>query len=486
MNREALSLLRGIWKRCSDLLEQAGPLAETELKVLEGEVLTYLGEEENLERAGELLEKSIEEASDLHPEDEFERWRRQVLLAEVYNVLGYYYRNLGQFRKAVEAYRRAVAQWRLLEEGEKDRLRRMALRAQHANTLNNLSWALAEQGHLAEAAHFCEDALEMRVALGPAAPVALSLNTYGLILVRDDKPHRAQVLTGRALGIFRGLDYPRGIGLSSIALAEALRRMSAVEYLYAPEEKADLLRRAEQHASDAVEIFSGPQMRERSRLVEALIERGCVYRQWAWLWPQYESSEDPDQDELARRAEADLKRAMEEAGEGMAYRRLDAHVDLAWLYYYMRQYKQAEKEARAAIASVPEEYRFGKGRSDAQQLPHSFYWLLLGKTYLLLGETAMRQFEYEGRKEEKYLRRGGLYYTLGLAYDEFYAPDFRDLRRAIYRIYIRIRRLNEGEFASLHKGIREAVEVCGKSPTRMDRLLAERNLPVRAEVEWML
>jgi len=482
-NREALSLLRKIWQKCSDLLEQAGLLAETELQVLEGEILTYLGEEEELSRAGALLESGLAGLETFRPKDEFEEWRCQVLLAEAHNTLGYYYRNLGRFRKAVEVYRRAVAQWRLLEQGERDRLRRMALRAQHANTLNNLSWAVAEQGRLAEAAHFCEDALEMRVVLGPAAPVALSLNTYGLILVRDDKPHRARVMTSRALGIFRDLNYPRGVGLSSIALAEALRRMSAVEYLYAPEEQADLLRQAAQHAAEAVEIFSSPQMRERSRLVEALIERGCVYRQWAWLRPQYEAEEDPTREELARRSEEDLRRAMEEAGEAMAYRRLDAHVDLAWLYYYMREYRRAEEEAQAAIASVPEEYRFEKGWPDKERLPYSFYWSLLGKAYLLLGEIAMRQFEYGECKEEEYLRKGGFHYTLGLAYDELYAEDFRDLRRAIYRIYIRIRRLNEEEFASLHEGIREAVKVCGEGLTRMDRLLAERNLPVRPEVE---
>ena len=483
-NNEAISLVDEMREKCSDLIKQAGPLTDMELQVQEGEILTYLGGEEELDRARRLLESGRKGLGSFRPKDEFEEWRHQVLLAETYNVLGYYYRNVGWFRRAVASYRWAVTQWRQLEQRERDPLRRKALRAQHANTLNNLSWALAEHGSLAEASHSCEDALEMRWKLGPAGPVAFSLNTYGLILVRDDKPHRARVMTSRAMSIFRDLDYPRGVGLSGIALAEALRRMSAVEYLYAPEEKADLLRQAERHVTEAVEIFGGSRIRERSRLVEALIERGCVYRQWAWLRPQYKAEKDPERDELAALSEKDLKRAMKEAEEGMAYRRLDAHIDLAWLYYYVRDYARAEQEAGAAIASVPEEYRFEGGWPNREQLPHSFYWFLLGKAYLLRGEVAMRQFVY-GERQEGYLEKGGLYYTLSLAYDELYASDFRDLRRAVYRIYIRIRQLNDEEFGLLHEGIREAVKVYGRSPTRMDRLLAERNLPVRPEARWV-
>ncbi len=472
---DAVCLSKRIREECLDLLRQSGPLSRIQLQVLEAESLTYLGR--NLEEAERLLRDTLWELEEFRPGDSFEEWQKRVLFAETYNVLGYCYRNMGWFRRAAEAYGRAVRQWRSLEQEEEDELRRFALRAQHANTLNNLSWALAELGRFAQATQVCEDALEMRVELGPAAPVAFTLNTYGMILVRDDKPHRARVLGSRALAIFRDLEYPRGVGLCDITLAESLRRMVAIPFVYTPEDGAELLRQAVHHANDAVDIFTN-QVPERSRLVEALIERGCVYRQWAWLRPLYESADDPDQNELARRSEADLRRAMEEAGETFVFRRLDAHVNLAWLYYYMRRHEEAEQEARKALKTVPEDYRLEKGTPDVERLPHTFYWFLQGKTYLLLSELMMRRFS--AGEGQEYLEKYGLYSTLALAYDEIYAPDFRDLRRALYRIYVRVRKLNDEEFKVLHQGIRQAVEEHHlKEPTRLDQALAEWGFPAR-------
>lgn len=469
--REAVALAGRIRKECAGLIAQSGPLARIQLQVLEAESLTYLGE--NLSDAERLLRDSLWDLEEFSrgSRSPFERWQAKTLEAETYNVLGYCYRNMGWFRRAAEAYGRAVRQWRMLEDEEEDDLRRMALRAQHANTLNNLSWVLAELGRFAQAAQVCEDALEMRLDLGPAAPAAFSLNTYGMILVRDDKPHRARVLSSRALGIFRDLEYPRGVGLCDIALAESLRRMVAIPLLYTPEDGVGLLRQAEAYANDAVDIFRS-QVQERSRLVEALIERGCVYRQWAWLRPLYESDEDPNQEELTRRSEEDLRRAMEEAGEALPYRRLDAHVNLAWLHYYIRDHKKAEQEARAALDSVPEDYRLGGVWPDVERLPYTFYWFLQGKAYLLLGELMWRRFAAgEGRE---FLEKAGLYYTLALAYDELYAPDFRDLRRALYRIYQRVRKLNRQEFEGLMRGIAEAAKQYRlPTPTRMERALEE-------------
>ncbi len=466
---EAVQLARRIRRACPDLLRGAG-LLRFQLEILEAENLTYLGR--NLEEAERALRDALWGIEEVHPASEFERWHREVLLAETYNVLGYVYRNMGLFRRAAEAYGRATRRWRALEDEEEDDLRRQALRAQHANTLNNLGWALGELGHFAQAAQVCEDALEMRVDLGPAAPVAFTLNTYGMVLTRDDKPHRARVLCGRALAVFRDLGYPRGVGLASIALAEALRRMSAIPYLYTPDDTAELLRQATRHATEAVEIFGSPEVAERSRLVEALIERGCVYRQWAWLRPLYNSVEDPDPKELARRSEEDLRRAMEEAGETFPYRRLDAHVNLAWLYYYIRDHEKAEKEAHAALDSVPADYRLDSGPPDVERLAHTFYWFLQGKTYLLLGELMWRAFD--ARREMELLRKCGLYYTLALACDELYAPDFRDLRRALYRIYQRVRKLNRQEFEQLMQGVAEAAKQYRlPTPTRMERALEE-------------
>lgn len=471
---EAVALAQQIRRECADLMAQGGPLARIQLQVLEAESLTYLGED--LGTAERLLSDSLRDLKKFSrgSRSPFERWQAQTLEAETHNVLGYCHRNMGRFRQAAKDYGQAVRRWRTLEDEEEDDLRRMALRAQHANTLNNLSWVLAELGRFAQAVQVCEDALEMRLDLGPTAPAAFSLNTYGMILVRDGKPHRARVLSSRALGIFRDLEYPRGVGLCEIALAESLRRMVALPLLYPPEDGAGLLRQAEAYAKEAVDIFSS-QVPERSRLVEALIERGCVYRQWAWMRPLYHSDEDPSQEELARRSEEDLRRAMEEAGEALPYRRLDAHVNLAWLYYYIREHEKAEQEARAALDSVPENYRLGGVGPDAERRHYPFYWFLQGKAYLLLGELMWRRFAASEGSES--LEKAGMYYALALAYDERYARDFRDLRRALDRIYQRVRKLNRQELEGLMRGIAEAAKQYRlPTPTRMERALEEWGL----------
>lgn len=482
-DRRAVELPQRLRRECAELLDQAGPLDRIRLDVLEGEALLYVGRD--LLRAEELPEGAVAALEGVPATSAAEAWKRSIRLAEAHNNLGYLYRIRGWFRKAVDAYGRAVEQWCVLEEQEKDESRRRSLRAQHANTLNNLAWPLAELGRFETALHTCQDALEMRERLGPGAPVALSLNTLGLILTRDDKPHRARVHCERALSLFLHLDHERGVGLASIALAESLRRMSAVDGLYAWEEAAALLRRAAKYASEAVGIFERRADPERPRLIEALIERGCVRRQWAWLALQAESvgdlgqEGDPDWLELTARSREDLQRAMELAGQDFPFRYLDACVNLAWLYYYVRENERAEEEARNAIASVDPDYLMGADQGPAaRDLSHTFYWLLLGKVHLLLGHLAFRRFEETG--DSQGLIKAGESYTLSLAYDGLYAEDFRDVRRAVAVIYKRLRGLNRDELGRLYEGIAHAVQEYGlPEPTRMDAVLRDHQLPPR-------
>jgi tetratricopeptide (TPR) repeat protein len=480
---------RRMREQCADIIWDAGPLASIWLNALEGETLLYLGEE--LLRAEGLLLGAVQALEAFTPASPFENWRRLTLLAEVYNNLGYLYHTLGWFQKATEWYGRAITIWRQLEDEEEDALRRMALRAQHANVLNNQAWALAELGYFDRAARMAEDALDLRQRLGSAAPVAFSLNTQGMIETRADQPYRARVYCSRALSIFRSLQQPRGVGLAEIALAEALRRLAAIPNLYAPEEGADLVREAKGYLDDAVAIFSpdGP-VPERPRLVEALIERGCLYRFWAWLRrnSEYEAKDDPGLEELIRRSEEDLRRAMVEAGSMLPFRRLDARVNLAWLYYYIHKEDQAEVEAREALDEIPEEYRLPL-KVAREQLAHTFYWFLSGKTYLLLGQVAMRRFaraKNENRKQEElenYLRQIGEHFTAALAYDELFSYEFREIRRATRSIYEQLRGLDQQGMGAVHQGIAAAVQKYGlREPTRMDRVLFNHNLLTRPGV----
>jgi tetratricopeptide (TPR) repeat protein len=213
---------------------------------------------------------------------------------------------------------------------------RGAVEAQYTNTLNNLSWTLAEKGSFQIALHTCRHALGLRRRLGSRAPVALSLNTMGLIQIQCDQPHEAIENCERALRIFRELSLPRGVGLVCIALSEALRRKGwALGELVSPDEHSDLLRQARDRCLEAVDIFSR-WVAERPRLIEALIEIGCTYRDWAAIRTEYGGT-DLDREALAQKATDYLRRAIRE-GEGEAellHQVLRAQVDLTWLYYYM-------------------------------------------------------------------------------------------------------------------------------------------------------
>jgi tetratricopeptide (TPR) repeat protein len=472
--QEAIDFATKMQAVCSDLIQQAGPLARLRLEVLCAEAMIYLGE--NFEEAGQALESALIELRALPQDDLSYQWQQHTTLAEAYNTLGYYFRTLGLFQRAIAAYDEAVILWRQLEDREMDDLRRLAMRAQHANTLNNLAWACAEYGQFGRATRYAKDALDMRKDLGLPLPVAFSENTLGLILTRYGRPLEARVHCQRALETFKINQNARGIGLASTALAEALRRASDQEDLFAPEEKADLLREARDCAAEAVGIFTQT-IPERSRRVEAYLELGCVYRQWAWLRPKYESADDPDQATLAAESAQAFTRTIDEAGEGqLFFKAVDAHVNLAWLHYYMRANDLAEQAALAAIATVPAEYHIDieRGLPD-KTLPHAFYWVQLGKASSLLGQVAMRRFQ-EGNLES--LAQAGLHFTLSLAYDQLFAPDFRDMRRVMDRLYDRLVKLNQEEFKQFHRGIaRAAREYHLTSPLRINQFLSDYGLP---------
>jgi len=465
---QALQVTDRLRQRYAELLAEEGPLTNAQLNWLEGEGLTRLSAE--LARAESLLSSAIGTLQTLQPEDDFQDWRRDVSVARSLNTLGYLYRVLGRFREAIEAYKNALPIWR-----------RHGLEAEHANTLNNLSWACAEVGDFQAAFRYCRDGLDLRQDLGPRAPVAFSLNTWGKILTRADDPHRARVSCERALALFRDLEQPRGVGLACTALTEALRRMStSTPELYTPEQSADLLHQAEEYGKEAVEIFTDA-VRERAQLVDALIELGCVYREWARIRRQYEAPDHHDQRALERLGDEALSRAIRE-GEtepGLLHRVVDAQVNLAWLYYYRDNDARARKELGEVFRRVPGQYLITPAQGlPPRDLPLTFYWVQLGKAYLLYGQMAMREFREDKALER--LQEAARNYTLSLAYDELYAADFRDLRRGMERIYDGLKDLNvKEEFPAVYRAVDEtAREYRLPTPTRMHKFLQESFGPI--------
>jgi tetratricopeptide (TPR) repeat protein len=451
---------------CSDLLIQGGDIGQARLDAWEGMSCAYMGD---LEQAERLLRRAVEMFRGAQPEGEFGRWQKTLELSNAYNSLGYLLVRRGHHRDAVDVYKRALPLWRKLGKG---------FEAEHANTLNNLSWALTELGEFDDAMRYCRDGLNLRRDLGARYAMALSYNTLGQIETRNDQPHRARANCERALSIFRELEMPRGIGMASIALAEAYRRMGTVETVYFPKEQIEKIREAAKQALLAVSIFGPyetwpdktrekPQVAEPARLVDALIELGCAYRDWAQLWNAYTpASDDLDLETLAHRGEKALREAAQVAELRQPHRAVDALVNLAWLHYYVGNPVQI----KAVLQEVQTIVKEGSLISEQTGLPVSepeqpWQWVQLGKMHVLLGSVAFDRYtstyekyrealrrneiEAEALLEEahKALRESSREYTLSLAYDELYGHGqvFRDQRSGEAHIYDRLSGLNIDE-----------------------------------------
>lgn len=484
----AEEIARRLRDECASLMRAAGPLAETELDIWEGWLFAYLGQnldrpEKGLRTALETLKASPAQDAPLQEQEEtFEAWYRRVLRANALNNLGYLLRVRGRYRQAIERYRAALPEWRELKN-----------ETEHANTLNNLAWALAELGEFDQALRYAQDALELRQGLGPRYPLALSLNTLGLIQVRSGQPERAMENCGQALAIFSDLRQRRGVGLACTALAEACRRVTHMPGLRDPHRDREHLRQAASYAEEATKIFS-QEVAETLRLIEALIELGCVYRDWAHLRPSYTSDEDPTREVLAEKGEKALREAAERAHGLLAHHEIEALVNLAWLRYYVNDPKGARRIIEDEVYEYAKEYRtLEDSRLSDPPDPNPFIWAQLGKSHLLLGQIAFDRYQQldQQRKESgvaseaarEALQEAARHFTLLLAYDEKFARDFRDLRAGLDVIYRDLRKLNLEELRTVYQAASQtAREFRLTSPVRMLDFL-ERSFGLRNGAE---
>lgn len=428
---------------CSDLLEE-GSFADISLKIWESWALTYCGRD--YQRTREILESvlfSLKNGLTDTLEDEFDEWRSNLLTAYAQDIIGYMYRSQGNFKRAIDYYQKNIRLWRNLN-----------VPSELANTLNNLSWALMEVGDFQSSIEYCEDGLNLRRKLGHRYPIATSLNTLGLIETRTGQPERARFRCEQALAIFRDLRQPRGIGLGCIALAESLRRMTNISDLLTSEQAIDYLKLAEQNALEAVEIFQN-NIKESLRLVEAYIELGCDYREIArWKTLKYE-----DPIDFVVKGEQAFDLAFTNSKEEFAYRGVDALVNKAWMYYYVDNFEKAGEIVNSVIGMIQPQYLFTNERipiHGEEQVP--WYWVQLGKAYLLLGVVSFKKYE-QARKmgeEDKIveeLKDIGKYWTLSFAYDAQYGKDFRDVKSGRKIMYNCLTFMNSQEFAWIRRGI---------------------------------
>lgn len=451
-HKKAKKQISDFRKGCPDLLQE-GSFSDISLKIWESFSLTLSGKEYT--RAEQILNTvfdSLKNGVTDKFEDEFDEWRLKLLKAYANDKFGYLYRSKGDYAKAVENYRRNIRLWRELHAD-----------SEYANTLNNLSWVLAELGDFQSAIRNCEDSLNLRRKLGHRYPIALSLNTLGLIEARYGLPERAVLRCEQALIIFRDLEQPRGIGLACSALAESLRRMTNVSDLLTDESSVENLKIAEKRAKESVEIFTNI-IDEPLRLVEAYLELGCIYREMA----RRLKSDKTLLKNLINESKSAFKLSMQNAEIEYSYRRVDALVNLAWLYYYVGDFDQASKTIDDM--EVDDRCLFKKNYTPIMLdglVP--WHWVQLGKANLLLGIIAFDKYENANMRKDsneakKQLMEVGQYWTFSMAYNELFGNDFRDLKKGRQDIYNRLRILNLDEMGWLKDGVNQVIQDYGKTP----------------------
>jgi tetratricopeptide (TPR) repeat protein len=471
--RQLIAKLRG---DASDLIRASGRLAEIALDVSEAHTDAY---EARLEQAEEKLKEKIRELG--KDADNYHIAWRNATLARAYNHLGYIYRSTGRHLGAIQHYKQARSIWRTVEiEGEQ------------ANTLTNLAFALAMVGEFGDAWRQGLDARDLRLFFGSPASVGLSLTALARIAIEEDTLDDALRYLTRAIQILETTEAIRQKGLALIARAETKRRMSAWMNNY-PNETAEQLSQSVKDAEEAIAIFE--KIVEPARKVEALIEKGCAYRDWVKFRrdnPQVLAEEEKGTNahfwslkELGEKSRQAFEQAQKIAEQyNLHYLGVDALVNLAWLYYYQSQEDQVRQTLDQAESIIPENHRITSYQRGLGGLPILDeketvipFFTQLGKMHLLRGQIAFNHFTQE--RKEQALQEAISHYTLALAYDTlFRTQEFRDLRRAKDRIYERLKVLNATEMLIAYDTV-ERVEREYRLGTSAMREFLQRNFGPR-------
>lgn len=463
-----------------ELLAQGAPGNPAILDIWEAYLFTTRGGDQNLHEAEQILNRVLDElrpivSTEIADDLKLQRpWRTKAIYALGHRVRGYLYRYRGQLRRAVKDYTIAARLWRDLD-----------VLAEQAETLNSLSYVLTLLGEFGDARALVKNAIGLRRLIGPRYPVGLSLNTLAIVSLYEGNYGRAVRETNRALALFRGLRHRRGIGLSFLNLAEALRRQSQTDDVPENDKKISQLREARRHAIEALDIFQleAPEILYE---VSALVELGCIYRDWAKVVKQ---SGGPFTEvlELSREAQSYLERAATRAGDRMLYRKVDALVNLAWLGYFVQDTALITRANIEAQLSFPPNYYLnpttGKPEIDPDDAEVQLF-SQIGKLNTLVGNLAFDRFDLEeakkGSRDQNLMREAleeaAYYYTLGLAYNRVMSATYRDVRRAEDEIYERMKKLNPRELKIVADKVSGMEKGWNLGKSAMRELLEDRTI----------
>jgi len=400
------------------------------------------------------------------PHPAYPRLRR--IISYSYNTLGYGLITLGQIQKAVDCYGRAL----FFLRGDR------GANGHRATVLNNLARALSEQGW--HSAAVCEDGLQIRRQMGAEVPLAWSLNTLALIYDDLNQVDEAWLLAAKALAYFRRADEQRGMGLAMLQLARSLRHkarrtrggfveQATADRLYTVAE--GLLREA-QH----LPVLS----REPLRLIEILIERGCLHRDRL----RGNAADLPSRSYRIHYEDSliNFNKAIALANEkGYEQMMIEARVNRAWTYYYYGEWNTALRELENLEIDLPQGYKIVENMAIPVRDTLEQAWVLtqLSKINFLRGRVALAHFQqrqkkikqihptekarqkrqqmlHDDQEAQEALINATRAYILALAYGELFSPRSPIVGILRQDLYNRVKGFNRRELNDLYIAAQEA------------------------------
>lgn len=368
---------------------------------------------------------------------EYSNRRLNLILGRAHNNLGYaMWMGNGQLRKALKELRMAIPYFRASDLDE-----------EYANTLDNMGRIYTLLYEREKAESMLDDGLSIRRKLKREYRIALSLNSRAIGYLAFGDPHSARKFANEALNMFSALNVQRGIGLSSLTLGRALRRLSNTwgTSFHSFDECIEFSKDAENKLKKSIEIFE-TSVREPSRLINAYNELGCTYRDRASMQANRSSTSTSFSSLVSEAVEA-LLTGIEKAKDNN-YPRLFINCceDLAQTLYPHNEQDKAENWLKQALSYVPDEYflKKGQGRPSVLQKEELVeeYLMLLGKIELLFG-----YFEYQkglikgnGHVGREDLAAAMQHFVFSISYFELYSKRAIGRETAYKQLYNRFKK----------------------------------------------
>jgi tetratricopeptide (TPR) repeat protein len=458
-------------------------LARADLAVYHAQALIYTGK---AQQAADLLREvtakhegsNLPEQLALKGAGTYAGWRRNLVLGRAHNNLGYaHWMYLYHYKAALNEFRLALPYFRA-----------SGLREELANTNDNTGRVYALLRHPTRAETLVDEGLRLRTHLGRDYRIGLSLNSRAIVHLEFEEPHRARPLSLQALSVFEQLGVQRGIGLASITLGRSLRHLGELwqASVYPREECSQLLSESAKHLERAVNVFEQV-VKEPVRLVEALNELGCTYRERSKL-AQETAPDRPlvrvTTSEAVRHLERSVELAMEHK---LPVWYVDSCEDLAQVYFFRRDYDNTGLWLQRAEEGVPEDYKLREGEMEIE-IPEEecveAFWQEMGKIELLSGNLAFDVGTDGGAKPATWevLEEAARHYLLSAAYFEKFSERAFGLRATFRQMYDRFKYCSFDELQYLRG--RALPAVADRYAIDMSRLRSFFEDTIGLAIEW--